>query len=1239
MRMNTIFYTMRVALLQSFLYIAFMSVTLANSAGVTGVLDKKISLSISNKGLKDVLGKIERTAAVRFAYASQTIPLNNKVSIEASNERLGDVLEDLLAPYDVRYEVVGNQIIIRKDGVQVTIDMKLKKVSGVVRDPNGDPLPGVTVAVKGTARGVITNGEGKFEIDADDGAVLVFTAIGYVPFEQAVGSAATYDVVLQESKKELAEVVVTALGMKKERRALGFSVTEMKGADVAATNEVNPINALQGKAAGLNIDQGSGGLMGNSRILIRGNSTLSLNNQPIFVIDGVIMDNDAFDGKGRDFGNDLKNLNMEEFESISILKGSAAAALYGSRAINGVVLITTKKGRQKKGWGVTVSQSLNIQQPYSGPDFQNEYGGGSVGLYFTDTRDPGYKSNESRQTKVFPTNGNGDPYIDPGKNRELENWGPRFANQRVLNYDGTWTEYKAAPDNYLDAFQTGVGHITNVSVDGATDKSSFRFSYSRNQAEGINLRNKMNKNAFSLRATHNLTSFISLDAGADYTSIKGENPPQLGLNNFIWIFPRNYDTKYWMQRSKYTSALGGVPKVYDAAETNFVPGADYWFRIFENDYLQDEQMFRGRLTITATITDWLKLQAEGNFNNLAVKNETKELGQGYNFTGADNTSGGKYGLGHSNKFSYFMKWMALVNKQITKDLTFSGYIGGETQRYSQSFNYSETDGGLVFPGSYFLANSQKPQISTGGIRTRKTLNSIYASGDFSWKDQLYLQATWRGDWTSALTYSDGTGNNFFNYPAVSLSWIFSETLNLPKFISFGKLRGNIAALGGDVASFIINPGFKLEGFGQAGSGNIPLLTYFRDANGQSFVVDRNLKPLRKIAKEAGIDLRFVDNRIGIEFTVYRDNNYNQAINIPAAPETGVNNLLINAGNIQNTGIEIALNGTPVKNNNFEWNTTLTYARNRNKIIELYGDREYYALDDENLGANDQIPYAKVGGAYGVIRTRIHSKSYQAVDAAGKPIDHPNNGKVVLEWRSDGRAAFPKKSNEWMDVGDINAKFRGSLDNSFRFKNISVNILLDAKIGGDMVMHSIRYGTHTGIFENSLFGRDKAHGGIEWTGKYLDDEGATFDDGIIPDGVFDNGQMIRQPNGTEVDVSGMTYQEAYDKGYVEPTHLPQYMYRYGSFSTAVGDYWVVENSWVSLRQLAINYTLPSKIAAKLHLNNLGVSLIGRDLFYLYNTLPNNFNPASNNSNRTSVNKEEGFVPPMTRSFGVTVRAAF
>jgi iron complex outermembrane receptor protein len=1108
-------------------------------------------------------------------------------------------------------------------------------IKGKITDQSGQPIPGVSVTEKGTRNATSSDGNGAFSINVKQGSTLIFSSVGLIPKEVIVGASSTLNVTLNEDAQSLGEVVVTALGIKKEKRNLGYAITEIKGSDLSSTNEVNPINALQGKATGVSIDQSAGGLAGNARILIRGNSTFGTNNQPIFVVDGVIIDNDVSTG-ARDFGNDIKNLNMDDFESVSILKGSSAAALYGLRAINGVVLITTKKGKLNKGLGISVSQSLNIQQPYKGPDFQNEFGGGTVGAFFTDTRDPGYKTGQDWETKVFPTNASGQPYIDPQKNRELENWGPRFANQQVLNYDGTMTTYKAVPNNYLDAFQTGKGYLTNIAIDGGTEKATFRFSYSRNQSEGFNLRNKLNKNAFSLRSTYKINDAISVDAGVDYSALRGENPPNLGLNNYIWIFPRNYDTKYWMQQAKYTSSLGGVPKVYDAAETNFVPGADYWFRLFENNYYQNEQMVRGRLTINAKLKDWVSVQAEGNFINLNTKNESKELGQGYNFTGSDNTSGGRYQLIQKSKQSYFLKMMALFNKEIAKDFSFNGFVGGEIQGYTQTLSDAQTDGGLVFPANYFLDNSRKPQISTGGTGARKTFNSIYASADFSYKNQLYLQATYRGDWSSALVYSNATGNPFFSYPAVSLSWIFSETFKMPQWFSFGKLRTNLTVLGGDVDAFVINPGYRLTGFSTAGGNNNPMLTYLVDANGQSFAVDKNIKPLRKIGKEIGAELKFFKNRLGLDATYYIDNNKNQGTYIPAAPETGVNNILVNAGNIQNSGIELSLTGTPVKNNNFEWNTTLTYSRNRNKIIELYGDIDYYALQNEGDANNDQIPFAKVGGAYGIIRTKIHSKSFQATDANGNPVASPNNGKTVLAWRSDARAAFPQRSNEWQDVGDINAKFRGSIDNTFRYKSFSLNVLVDAKIGGDMVVTSQRYGTHTGIFESSLQGRDKDHGGIVWTSKY---DGKTYDDGIIPDGVFANGQTVTQANNTIVNVGGMTYQEAYEKGFVEPPHLPQYNYRLGSFSTAVGDYWVVENSWVSLRQVALNFQFSPAFAAKLKMSNLGISLIGRDLFYLYNSLPNNINPASNSTTKTSVNREDGFVPPMTRYFGLTLKAGF
>jgi iron complex outermembrane receptor protein len=1127
-------------------------------------------------------------------------------------------------PFRFHYKPIGIVALCLFLGILFPGLAQTIKVSGkTLASADKSALVGISILVKGTNNGTTSNGNGEYTINAPANGILIFSFIGFAKQEVPVNNRSIIDVTLVEDNQQLNEVVVTAFGVKREKKQLGYSVSEIAGSKMASTNELSPVSALQGRIPGVQIDQGAGGLTGNTKILIRGNSTLSTNNQPIFVVDGVILDNDIYNESGRDFGNSLKNLNMEDFESVSVLKGSAAAALYGTRAINGVILVTTKKGTQRKGIGVSVSQTVNTQRPYRGPDFQNEYGGGTVGAFFTDTREPNYKPDESWTTKVFPTNSDGKPYIDRQIGRELENWGPKFAGQQVIDYDGKPTTYQAYPNNYLDAFQNGLGNLTNVAVDGGSERSTFRFSYNRVKSKGINFKNELEKNGLNLRVTQNLNKFLVADVTADYTTSTGKNPPSLGLNNYTWVFPRNYDTKYWMQRENYVGYNGGLRNTSDPREPNKVPGADYWFNIFENDYLQTEQMVRGRLVLTGTVTDWLKLQIEGNFNNLYTKNENKELGTGVNFTG------GKYGLGHSTKQATFMKWMAIVNKPITKDLDFNGYVGGEAQNYNLSYNYSETNGGLTYPGNFFLANSVLSQISTGGIKTRRAYRSLYASADFGYKDQLFLQATFRKDWSSALTYKDGSGNNSYSYPSVSLSWVFSQTYHsaLPKWITYGKLRGNLAVLGGDIDPFVLNPGFAFRNYTNAGGlGDQPMSTY-----SSSTTLQQNVRPLRKIAKEIGLELKVLNNRLGIDVSVYRDNSRNQPIPISTAIETGVSSILINAGNIQNTGIEIALDATPIKAGAFTWNTAVSFSRNRNKIIELYGDREYFALADESGGSNDLIPYAKVGGTYGVIRTKIAASRFQGADA-----NDPRNGKAILSWRGDARAAFPARSNEWKDVGDINAKFRGGWDNTFTFKKISFNVLLDAKIGGDMITTSLRYGTHTGVFTNSLQGRDAEHGGITWTSNY---DKKTYDDGIIPDGVFAAGQTITQADGSAANVGGMTFKEAYDKGLVEPTHRPQYNYRYGSFSTAVGDYWIAENSWVSLRQVSISIQVPPSIVQKVKLNTLSVNLVGRDLLYLYNTLPLHFNPASNYSNSTAVQKDIGFIPPMTRTLGVTLRGSF
>lgn len=1109
-----------------------------------------------------------------------------------------------------------------------------RTIKGTLLDNANEPVAGASVVEKGTPNGTSSDAAGSFTLNVRPSATLIISAVGFETTEIQVGDQQTLSIKLAPSTTELGGVVVTALGISKEKRQLGYSVTELKGSDVARTNEINPINALQGRVAGVQIDQGAGGAFGNTKILIRGNSTLGTNNQPIFVIDGVIMENGTFNGTGRDFGNDFKNLNPEDFESVSVLKGSAAAALYGSRAINGVVLITTKKGSTRKGIGVSIAQSATLNDPYAGPDFQNEFGGGTVGAFFTDNREPNYKADEAWTTKVFPVDPlTGEEYIDRQIYRELENWGPRMQGQTVRNYDGTPTRYLPQPNNFLDAFQKGFGTNTNVALEGGSEKSTFRLSYNHNQGEGIVRTNKFKKDAFDIRATHQLTKGISIDAGVAYSLFDGQNPPRLGGLDafasynfgklFTWMLPRNYDTKYWMQKDKYTSVLGGTPQLNDPDEPNKAPESRFWFNLFENKYLSKEQLTRGRIAITAKLTPWANLVLEGNINNIDIKSEDKELGEQKNF------AGGSYALGFEQKRSKFLKAIVMMNRELTPDLTITGYAGAEVQRFENSYSRARTDGGLNYPGNYFITNSKNPAVIEGGIRSAKKFNSLYASADIGYKEMFYLQATWRGDWSSALTYSDNTGNNFYNYPALSASWIITESFKtLPSAISYAKLRGNIAWLGADTDPFTINPGFAFNGFSRANGGTVPMSTF-----SSTFALQENLKPSRKFSKELGLEMRFLKSRVGFDFTWYQDNTKNQILPISAPPESGVSSILINAGNIQNTGIELSIDATPVRTDNFSWNTMLNYSRNRNKIVELYEGRTEYQIPFSNVA--EVSSWAVVGGAYGTLRTMIHSTPYQALDGNGNKIDDPKNGLPLLTWRSDARAAFPARSNVWQDVGDMNAKFRGGWDNTFTYKSFSLNVLIDAKIGGDFALATYRQGTHSGVFPNSIFGRDAQSGGITWTSAY---DNKTYDDGRIVQGVFQPGQMITQADGSQVDVGGMSFQEAYDQGFVEPTHTPQFFYRYGSSSTGVADFWVLENTWIALRQVALTYSFPKTLTERLKLNGLSLAIIGRDLAFLHQTLPHNYNPASNNSNQSAFSGEEGFLPK-TRNINFTLRAAF
>lgn len=1185
----------------------------------------RFDLNVTNQSVRDVLKIIEDESQFRFFYNDDFTDLNKTLTLSTADQSIDDLMSKVLEDTEVSYKLLDNNFIV----ITPKTLLQQRKIAGTVIDAKtGDPLPGVTIVIEGTTKGFVTDAFGKYNIDIpDNNAILDFSFVGYVNQKIPVGGQSVIDVAMAVNLQELQEVVVTALGMSKESKKLGFSVTQVNGADLSMTKQINPVNSLMGKVAGLQIDQGAAGPFGSTRIVIRGNSTLSKNNQPIFVVDGVIVENDVVTG-GRDFGNDLANLNSEDFESISVLKGSSAAALYGSRAINGVILVTTKKGAKTNGIGVDFSQSVMVYDPYKGPKFQNEYGGGSVGAFFTDTRDPNYLPTQQWTTKVFPTDPlTGEQYIDCQINREGENWGPKFANQKVRNYDGTWTEYKAVPNNFLDAFRKGMLNTTNFSFQGANDKTTFRFSYSREDQKGIVRKSGLMKNGFNLRATHQLTKWLNADVSADYTTTDITNPQNLTSDDpfsgnsfghaFTWVFPRNYDTKYWSQPDKYISSFGGTPQPYtNPLETNKVPASLFWFGLYENKLTKENNSLRGRFSLDAKLTNWANFILEGNLNNVYSQYESKQRGQNIGF------AGGSYSRSDSRKLNSFAKWMLnFTNIKMSDALKFNGFIGGETQRSTKSYTEGGTSGGLLIPDNYFISNSIQTPWVGGGTSYAKRINSLYGTADLEFKNQLFLTGTWRGDWSSALTYKDGSGNNFYNYPSISLAWIFTETFNLPKAITFGKLRTNFAALGKDTDPFILNPGYSFEGKAVGQTGDPSQATF-----SSTSTLSANIKPERKIAKEIGLEMRFLNSRIGFDLSLYQDNTYDQIIDISTPVESGVTGLKINAGNIQNKGIELTLDGTPVQTSDFVWNSKLTYSRNKNLIVELGEGRNEYDLQSP---AGFSSSWAVVGKSYGTIRSMYGQEKY---NNAGTD---PKNGLPILSWRNDARAAFPKRSNVWKTMGDINARFRAGWSNDVSYKNWSLNVLIDAKIGGDMSLESYRCGTHSGVLANTLKGRDASHEGITWTSAY---DGITYDDGMIVDGVFAEGQQITQPDGSSANVGGMTFKEAYDAGLVEPTHAPQFYYRYASWSTGTADFQVVKSSWVSLRQVALSYTLPKDVCSKLKMTNVVLSLIGRDLCYLYNSLPLDFNPASYNSNQTSSVGEDGFLP-MLRSLGGSIKVSF
>jgi len=1106
-----------------------------------------------------------------------------------------------------------------------------KNITGTVSDNNG-PLPSVTVRVKDSNVATQTSAEGKYSIQASPSDVLVFTLLSYDKQEITVGDRSQINVSLNLGADDLGEVVVTAMGIKKQQRSIGYAVSSVKAEDIQRTNTINVVNSLQGKVAGVNINAvGTSGVTSSSSITIRGAKSLDKNNSPIFVIDGIVMENfitDTYGGK--DWGSQLKNLNPDDYASIDILKGAAATALYGSRGANGAIVITSKSGIAGQGIGVEVSQSIQVQNIYKPHvDMQNTYGAGSIGNGYLGGFLP--DGNPSKTTTSFG------PLMDG-----------RLVDQYFL--DGEKTPFSAHPDNWKALYQDGNYYNTNVAINGGNEKATFRVSYSKTDNGGVLKNNSFKRDAISFRSNGDLNDFLNVDFGLNYTRSTAKNAYDQGFYRegqnlalmTTYYMPRNLDLAdlYRNYRDPVTNAVRSLSPY--GTITNFLHRLDYY------DENRDEETVLVNLGLRAKLHENLSFVTRANYNMYNTFNKREEYGAGPYLGG-----GGYYAVSGAKNGNYnFLAMLDGSKSFLNGDLETNLKIASEIYGNVRTENYAKnTNGGLIVPGLFAFSNSVNTVYPTYNyIKPNSQVVGLFAVANIAYKNQLFLELSARNDWNSSLLYPEwitsGENNWSVFYPSANASWVFTDTFreSLPESFSYGKLRASWSRVGLGTAAYATSQG--AGGFNQ---GTI----YDQDRNSIinadpniTTIPNTNLKPEVQQSIELGTDIRFLNDRFGLDFTYYKTNTFNQILTLGNVLESGSSTRRINAGNIQNQGVELLLDMDPIRNSDLRWNVQFNYTVNRGKIKKLHPEIKEWQLMS-SVDAGPEI-WAYEGGDFGVITSGYNNAYASAIAYYNNENDpnDPRNGKQLIEYA--GKTGSPNAAQVYYistanDIGDperkvlgkIEADFIGGINTSLYYKGFDFYAQADGRFGGKFFSHTYKYGMGVGSLTESLTGRDKEHGGVARTNY----DGEIVYDGIMLDAVFgENATAPSKANpDVRVDVSGLTYQEAVESGLIEPmSAAAYYTYNYGWGANVESP--MMNNSWVMLREITLGYKLPTSLTQRFKVQYARIGVTGRNLFYIYNGLKNGLNPESIQSNNPLTPYEYGGVP-YSRSFSVSLNVKF
>ena len=883
-----------------------------------------------------------------------------------------------------------------------------RQVKGKVTDGvDASGLPGVTVKVKGTSRGTVTDAEGNYKLNVGTNATLVFSSVGFGTKEMAVGSASDVNMTMTASANSLDEVVVTALGITKEQKTLSYATQQVNTKTFSQAKDLNVANSLAGRVVGLDISRSSSGIGGSTRVVLRGDRSISGNNQALIVVDGVPFNNsNGSSGNifgGRDGGDGISSINPDDIESMNILRGASATALYGSSAANGAILINTKKGVTQKGYGVTVNSSFQAEQALSLRKFQNEYGQGSGGVY-----------------SKLSENSWG-PKLD---GRQVEAW-----QNSAVGAPATYS-FSPQPNTYEDFYKTGSQLSNSVSFSGGSEKMQTYFSYTNVGATGLVDNNKLQRNILNLRISNKISDAISIDSKLTYLAENIDNRGTLGevyqnVNRHVARMPRNISLEA-AQQFEYTDAQGRNKQSF------WNPGSNggqnpYWIKN-RTTSTDTRDRITGFSAITYQATKAFSIIARGSIDKYVDKFEGKFFTDTY--TIAPN---GDYRTSWTENSSTNFDLLGLYKQRINSNLSIDAIVGGNLQNFATLTQNSNT-GGLNRDNLFITTNARAPQNNRGVFESQK--QGVFATADVTFKDALTVSFSARNDWSSTLP----SKNRSYFYPSAGFSAILSNMFEMPSSVSFAKFRGTYAVTGNDASPYLINQTYTFRAGGDNGFISRDGLKPFED-----------LKPELTNSIEFGLELKLFQNRLGFDLGYYSSDSKNQLFRVSIPPASGWSEEYVNAGLVRNSGIELSMNFNPVRKGDFRWDVDLNYAKNVNNLVELTPDLKVYNIP----GGNDFMN--SVRAIEGKPLGEVFSRGYER-NAAGQILV---NDKGVPKITSGYTVGLGNTRPDWI----------GGLNNRFTYKNLSLSFLISARMGGVVTSftNAVLYGD--GVTEETLAGRD------------------------------------------------------------------------------------------------------------------------------------------------------------------------